>query len=224
MFNILVVEDDRNLRKLMQATLKQKGYITVAAENGEEALDKLDVEHIDLVISDVMMPIMDGYELVKILRESKNEIPILMVTAKDAFEDKKNFFSFGVDDYMVKPIDINELVLRVEAILRRAKIVTEHVLSVGNITLDYNSLTITQDEITTTLPQKEFYLLYMLLSYPNIIFTRRQLLDEIWGMEHEVDERTVDVHIKRLREKFSGCMEFDILTVRGLGYKLEKNI
>lgn len=224
MFNILVVEDDKNLRKLISATLKQNGYNSLMAEDGEIALDIIDKEHIDLVISDIMMPKLDGYNLVKALRDSGYNMPILMVTAKEMFEDKRKGFNVGADDYMVKPIDINEMILRVGALLRRAKISNEHRLSIGDIILDYDSISVSRHEDSVTLPKKEFYLLFKLLSYPNVIFTRRQLLDEIWGMDNEVDERTVDVHIKRLRERYDSCTEFEIVTVRGLGYKAVKKI
>ena len=224
MFNILVVEDDKNLRKLISATLKQNGYNSLMAENGEIALDIMDKEHIDLVISDIMMPKLDGYNLVKALRDLGYNMPILMVTAKEMLEDKRKGFNVGVDDYMVKPIDINEMILRVGALLRRAKISNEHRLSIGDIILDYDSISVSLHGDSATLPKKEFYLLFKLLSYPNVIFTRRQLLDEIWGMDNEVDERTVDVHIKRLRERYDSCTEFEIVTVRGLGYKAVKKI
>jgi len=224
LFNILVVEDDKNLRKLISATLKQNGYNSLMAEDGEIALDIMDKEHIDLVISDIMMPKLDGYNLVKALRDSGYNMPILMVTAKEMFEDKRKGFNVGADDYMVKPIDINEMILRVGALLRRAKISNEHRLSIGDIILDYDSISVSRHGDSATLPKKEFYLLFKLLSYPNVIFTRRQLLDEIWGMDNEVDERTVDVHIKRLRERYDSCIEFEIVTVRGLGYKAVKKI
>ena len=223
MFQVLVVEDDASLRKLMSAALKQNGYQPFTAEDGEMALDMLEKTNIDIVISDIMMPNMDGYELTMQLRRAKIDIPILLVTAKESFEDKQRGFMAGVDDYMVKPIDVNEMVLRVGALLRRAKMASEHSLTVGTCVLDYDAQSVKfgagQAE---TIPQKEFLLLFKLLSYPNKIFPRRQLLDELWGMEHEVDERTVDVHIKRLRERYNGNPNFDILTVRGLGYKAVK--
>lgn len=224
MLNILIVEDDMNLRKLMSATLKQNGYNPLIAEDGERALEVMDKEHIDLVISDIMMPNLDGYGLVKALRDSGDNMPILMVTAKEMFEDKRKGFNVGADDYMVKPIDINEMMLRVGALLRRAKISNEHKLVIGNIILDYDSISVNKNGESITLPKKEFYLLFKLLSYPNVIFTRRQLLDEIWGMDNEVDERTVDVHIKRLRERYEDCEEFEIITVRGLGYKAVRRL
>ena len=223
MFQILVVEDDANLRKLMSAALKQNGYEPYTAEDGEKALEVLDVTNIDLVISDIMMPNMDGYELTSQLRRAKFDLPILLVTAKESFEDKQRGFMAGIDDYMVKPIDVNEMILRVRALLRRAKMASDHSLTVGNCTLDYDAQSVRfGNGMAETIPQKEFLLLFKLLSYPNKIFTRRQLLDELWGMESEVDERTVDVHIKRLREKYNGNPNFEILTVRGLGYKAVK--
>lgn len=219
MFNILVVEDDKNQRRLIAAALKQEGYTTFSAENGAEALDVMDAEQIDLIITDIMMPDMDGFELTEQVRGARFTTPILVVTAKESFEDKRRGFLLGVDDYMVKPINIAELVLRVQALLRRAQIAHEKMLTVGDVTLDYSALTVTVGGASETLPKKEFYLLFMLLSYPDVIFTRRQLMDEIWGMENDVDERTVDVHIRRLRERYENIDAFEIVTVRGLGYK-----
>lgn len=225
MFRVLVVEDDANLRKLMSAALKQNGYEPYTAEDGEKALDLLDKVSIDLIISDIMMPNMDGYELTSQLRRANYDMPILMVTAKESFEDKQKGFIAGTDDYMVKPIDVNEMILRVGALLRRAKMVSEHSLVIGTCTLDYDAQSVKFGAGSAeTIPQKEFMLLFKLLSYPNKIFTRRQLLDELWGMEKDVDERTVDVHIKRLRERYKGNPNFDIVTVRGLGYKAVKMV
>ncbi len=222
MLTILVVEDDKNLRKLMTAYLEQEGYKVITANNGVEALTIIDKHHIDLLISDIMMKNMDGYELVSSLRESGYTLPILIVTAKESFEDKKKGFQLGTDDYMVKPINMQEMLLRVAALLRRAQINNERKLVIGDIILDQDTLTVKTPEEIYELPKKEFYLLYKLLSYPKKIFTRQQLMDEIWGMESEADERTVDVHIKRLREKFEYLDEFKIITIRGLGYKAEK--
>ena len=224
MFNILIVEDDKNIRKLMQTVLRQNGYDTFCASDGDEALDIFDKEHIDLMICDIMMPNMDGYELTETLRSAKYTLPVLMVTAKESFSDKKKGFLVGTDDYMVKPIDVNEMVLRVQALLRRSQIVHERKLTIGDVTLNYDALMVSRGSDVQTLPQKEFYLLYKLLSYPNVVFTRLQLMDEIWGMDSESDDRTVDVHIKRLRERFYGYTEFEIVTVRGLGYKSEKKV
>ena len=219
MFNILVIEDNKNMRKLICATLKQNGYSTFEAEDGEVGLDVLDTTHIDLIICDIMMPNMDGYEFTETLRGGHCETPIIIVTAKEQLEDKKKGFSIGADDYMVKPIDFEELILRIGAILRRSKIVNDHKITIGNTVLDYNSLSVTSNGECNTLPKKEFYLLFKLVSSPDTIFTRRQLLDEIWGMESMADERTVDVHIKRIRERYRDSNDFEIVTVRGLGYK-----
>ena len=219
MFNILVIEDNKNMRKLICATLKQNGYSTFEAEDGEVGLDVLDTTHIDLIICDIMMPNMDGYEFTETLRDGHCETPIIIVTAKEQLEDKKKGFSIGADDYMVKPIDFEELILRIGAILRRSKIVNDHKITVGSTILDYNSLSVTYNGECNTLPKKEFYLLFKLVSSPDTIFTRRQLLDEIWGMESMADERTVDVHIKRIRERYRDSKDFEIITVRGLGYK-----
>lgn len=224
-FQVLVVEDDASLRKLMSAALKQNGYIPFTAEDGLKALEVLDRTNIDLIISDIMMPNMDGYELTTQLRRANFDLPILMVTAKESFEDKQRGFMSGTDDYMVKPIDVNEMILRVGALLRRSKMVSEHSLSVGSCVLDFDAQSVkVGDEAAVTLPQKEFMLLFKLLSSPNKIFTRRQLLDELWGMEKDVDERTVDVHIKRLRERYKENPNFEIITVRGLGYKAVKKV
>ena len=222
-FQVLVVEDDVNLRRLMSAALKQNGYEPFTAEDGKKALELMEKTNIDLIISDIMMPNMDGYELTSQLRKANYDLPILLVTAKESFEDKQRGFMVGTDDYMVKPIDVNEMILRVGALLRRAKMASEHSLVVGSCVLDYDAQSVRFGNAQAeTIPTKEFMLLFKLLSYPNKIFTRRQLLDELWGMESEVDERTVDVHIKRLRERYNGNPNFEILTVRGLGYKAVK--
>ena len=222
MFNILVVEDDADMRELFCTVLTDGGYKTFSAADGAEALSVMDKEYIDVIVSDVMMPNMGGYEFIKTLRESNCEIPVLIVTAKDGFEDMRRGFKTGCDDYMIKPINVNELVLRVEALLRRAKISGEKKITVGGTVLDYDALTVTIHGKETILPQKEFFLLYKLLSYPNKIFTRSQLMDEIWGMFSETDERTVNTHINRLRERFADCEDFEIITIRGLGYKVVK--
>ena len=218
MFHILVVEDDAKLRSLFCTVLTNNGYLALPAESGEKALSLLDSEYVDLIISDIMMSGMDGYELIDHLRTSGFTMPILIITAKERFEDKQRGFQAGTDDYMVKPIDVNEMVLRVGALLKRAKIA----IVCQNTILDYDALTVTVNGQETLLPQKEFYLLYKLLSYPNKIFTRQQLMDEIWGLDSTTDERTVDVHVNRLRERFKNCDDFIIMTVRGLGYKAVK--
>lgn len=223
MITILVAEDNGKLRQLICTVLAKHGYKPVPAEDGEQALHILDKQHIDLIISDIMMPHVDGYELTQRLREAGYQMPILMVTAKESFKDKQRGFLVGTDDYMVKPIDIGEMVLRVGALLRRAQIVNERRLRLGGLILDYDAISVIRGEDSTLLPQKEFYLLYKLLSYPGQIFTRQQLMDEIWGMDSETDARTVDVHINRLRERFKDYGEFEIVTVRGLGYKAVKH-
>ena len=219
MINILIVEDNEQLRKLMRIHLTRAGYHVYEAENGIAALSVLEDVSIHLMIADIMMPKMDGYELTGELRSAKITLPVLIVTAKEALEDKRKGFKTGADDYMVKPIDFEEMLLRVEALLRRSNLSGEHILAIGASTLDSDALTVSSDDQTITLPQKEFYLLHMLLSYPNKIFTRQTLMDEIWGYESETDPRTVDVHIKRLREKFRDSEDFEIETIRGLGYK-----
>ena len=219
MFNILVVEDDLSTRKLLSAVLKSNGYNTLVSSNGLEALDVLENNHVDLMIIDVMMPKMDGYELTETLREGGSQTPMLMLSAKQNAADIKQGFIVGIDDYMTKPFDIEELLLRIKALLRRSKIANEHKLSVGNVVLDYNSFTVTTPAGTETLPQKEFLLLFKLLSYPDVVFTRLQLMDEIWGMDAESDDHTVNVHINRLRTRFADTKDFEIVTIRGLGYK-----
>ena len=219
MFNIMIVEDDVNQRKLMAAVLEQYGYNVTQATDGIDALDQLDKKHIDLIILDIMMPRMDGFEFTETIRQSGSSIPILMVTAKTSPVDKRKGFIIGTDDYMTKPVDEEEMVLRVGALLRRAKIASEKKLTVGTTSLYYDSLTVVCGDVTHEHPQKEFLLLFKLLSYPGKIFTRRQLMDEIWDMDSESDERTVDVHVSRLRDKYRNCPDFEIVTVRGLGYK-----
>jgi two-component system OmpR family response regulator len=222
MFNILVCEDDRNIRRLICEYLKKENYNVFESENGEEALNVLDASHIDLLITDIMMPIIDGYALSKELREAGYELPILVITAKDTIDDKKKGFNIGIDDYMVKPVDMDELVLRVFALLRRAKIASEKEMVVGTTIFNYDNYTVTVNNINIELPKMEFQLIFKLLSQPNRIFTRHQLMDEIWGYNAESDMRTVDVHIKRLRERFEGNKDFEIVTVKGLGYKAVK--
>ncbi|MFF2911423.1 response regulator transcription factor [Paenibacillus sp. NPDC057934] len=224
MFNILVVDDNDNIRNLIITRLQGEGYRTFPAADGEEALEVIDHEHIDLMIADIMMPKMDGYVLTRELRSSKYMLPILMITARERIEDKKIGFRAGTDDYMVKPIDFEEMLLRVEALLRRVKINNEKRLTLGDVILDYDTLTVDTGLEEVLLPQKEFLILFKLLSYPKKIFTRRELMDEIWGLDSDSDERTVDVHVKRLREKFDHLSEFKLVTIRGLGYKVERGI
>ncbi len=224
MFHILVVEDDTNARKLMKAVLERAEYSVLTATNGEEALSLLDSNHIDLILLDIMMPGMDGYTLVSELRAAGSTIPVLMVTAKQLPADKRKGFLAGTDDYMTKPVDTEEMLLRIKALLRRSRIVSERKLSIGTVELDYDALTVTRGDDHQTLPQKEFYLLYKLLSYPDKIFTRIQLMDEIWGMESESGDTTVNVHINRLRRRFENYPEFELVSVRGLGYKAVKKV
>lgn len=219
MFQVLVVEDDKNSRRLMRAILKHAGYEVTQAENGVEALEVMDKQHIDLIVLDVMMPEMDGYEFTEQLRGSNNNTPILMVTAKQLPEEKCKGFLVGTDDYMVKPVNEDEMLLRIKALLRRSQIANERKLHIGKVTLDYDALTVSREGAGQTLPQKEFYLLYKLLSYPDKIFTRLQLMDEIWGMESETVDTTVNVHVNRLRKRFETWPEFKIIAVRGIGYK-----
>ncbi|WP_340022001.1 response regulator transcription factor [Paenibacillus sp. FSL K6-1096] len=222
MFTILVVEDDAKLRQLFCTVLTRHGYRAVPAMNGEDALEMLDKEYIDLMICDIMMPRMDGFELTRTLRDHNQQLPILMVTAREQFADKQQGFLVGIDDYMVKPVNVNEMLLRVGALLRRAKIISERHIEWGDTVLDYDTLTVIQGTESILLPQKEFYLLYKMISYPNKIFTKQQLMDEIWGMDSESDEHTVVVHVNRLRERFRDSADFEIVTVRGLGYKAVK--
>ncbi len=224
MFHILVVDDDKHTRKLFQALLERQNYTVSLAENGQKALEVMDSNHIDMVILDIMMPVMDGYEFTKALRSVDNNLPILMVSAKQMPEDKHRGFLVGTDDYITKPIDEEEMLLRIKALLRRAKIAAERKISIGDVCLDYDALTVTRGEETYILPQKEFLLLYKLLSYPGKIFTRIQLMDEIWGSDSDTGWETVTVHIGRLRKRFEGWEEFEIISVRGLGYKAVKKV
>ena len=221
MFSILVCEDDFAIKTMISTKLKQENYSVHTAQNGQEALNLMEKQQIDLVISDIMMPEMDGYEFVQTLRETKHALPILMITAKSQLESLEAAFKLGVDDYMVKPLRLEELVLRVKALLRRSQLEAEKVLTFTHTRLDYNALTMTNLETgeQVQIPPKEFFLLYKLLSHPEKIFTRLDLLDDIWGMEEDYDERLVDACIKRIRQKLKGNEDFDIVTVRGLGYK-----
>ncbi len=219
MFDILVAEDDFKLNRIYCSALQDADFHTFAAYNGEEAMELVAEHPMDLVISDIMMPGIDGYTLTKHLRNEFPEMPILMISAKEAYQDKRDGFLAGIDDYMVKPVDLNEMLLRVQALLRRAKIVTDRKLTVGNTVLRYDSYSAEFDGKTVEIPQKEFLVLYKLMSYPGRTFTRRQLMDEFWGYESDSEERTVDVHINRLRERLRDCRDLRIDTVRGLGYR-----
>jgi len=224
MFHILVVDDDKNTRMYFEAVLENNGYTVTVAKNGEDAMEAMDKEHIDLVVLDIMMPKMDGYEFTKTLRECDNNLPILMVSAKQLPVDKNKGFAVGTDDYMTKPVDQDEFLYRIKALLRRAKIANERKIVIGDVVIDYDSLTVTRGSEVQELPQKEFLLLYKLLSYPGKIFTRIQLMDEIWGAESETKWETVTVHVGRLRKRFEGWNEFEIESVRGLGYKAVKRV
>ena len=222
MLKILIAEDDRELRQLFSHVLTKNGYAVKGVSNGKEALDAMDNDNFDLVITDIMMPVLDGYELVRQLRDIGNITPVLMITAKDAFDDMSQGFVSGTDDYMVKPVNVNEMLLRVKALLRRAQMINDRRQVVGNTVMELDSLTVTTDTESMVLPQKEFMLLYKMLSYPGKIFTRNQLMDEIWGYDNESDTHTVDVHIGRLRERFRNNTDFKIVTMRGVGYKVVK--
>lgn len=223
MFRILIAEDDAELRQLFEHVLSRSGYETTGVENGLKALEALNNEYYDLVISDIMMPVMDGYELVRTIRERGLMLPVLMITAKDAFDDMRKGFTSGSDDYMVKPVNVNEMVLRVSALLRRAQMLNDRRLAIGNTVMEIDSLTVTSGGVGTVLPQKEFMLLYKMASFPGKIFTRKQLMDDIWGYETETDSHTVDVHIGRLRDRFRENTDFRIVTIRGVGYKVMKS-
>lgn len=220
MFNILVVEDDAKLGSIYSTILRMNKYYPFIADNGLAALEILDKEYIDLIITDVMMPGMDGFELTQTLRSYGYNMPILMITARESFHDMQKGFLSGTDDYMVKPVNWDEMILRIGALLRRARIVNERKIACGSTTLDMDSLTVVQGDEISILPLKEFLLLFKLISSPGKIFTRQQIMDEIWGMDTASDERTVDVHINHLRERFKNCSDFEIITVRGLGYKV----
>ena len=224
MFHVLVVDDDKNTRLLMRALLEGEHYTVTLAANGEEALDTMERNHVDLVVLDLMMPRMDGYEFTRELRAASNDLPILMVSAKQLPDDRKKGFLAGIDDFMVKPVDEEELLLRIKALLRRAKIASERRIVLGDVVLDYDTLSVSRGGETTVLPQKEFLLLYKLLSYPGKIFTRIELMDEIWGADSETGWETVTVHVGRLRRRFEGWSEFEIVSVRGLGYKAVKKV
>jgi DNA-binding response OmpR family regulator len=207
-----------------EALLETNGYTVTVAQNGEDALDAMDKQHFDLVVLDVMMPEMDGYEFTRTVRECDSNLPILMVSAKQLPVDKNKGFAVGTDDYMTKPVNQDEFLYRIKALLRRAKIANERKIVIGDVVVDYDSLTVSRGDEVQELPQKEFMLLYKLLSYPGKIFTRIQLMDEIWGAESETGWETVTVHVGRLRRRFEGWNEFEIESVRGLGYKAVKRV
>ena len=222
MLKILIAEDDRELRRLFAHVLIKNGYTVKEVANGKEALDAIDGDYYDLIISDVMMPVMDGYEFVRMLRDAGNNTPVLMITAKDAFDDMRQGFLSGVDDYMIKPVNVNEMVLRVQALLRRAQMISERKQTIGNTVLECDTFTVTSENESMVLPQKEFMLLYKMASYPGRIFTRQQLMDDVWGYDTDSDTHTVDVHIGRIRDRFKDNKDFKIVTMRGVGYKVVK--
>ena len=223
MLKILIAEDDRELRQLFSHVLIKHGYTVKGVGDGQEALNVLENDYFDLIISDIMMPVVDGYEFVRRLRDSGSTTPVLMITAKVAFDDMRMGFMSGTDDYMVKPVNVNEMVLRVGALLRRAQMINDRRQVIGSTIMECDSLTVVSDGESTVLPQKEFMLLYKMASFPGKIFTRQQLMDEIWGYDTESDTHTVDVHIGRLRERFRDNKDFKIVTMRGVGYKVVKN-
>lgn len=222
MYKVLIAEDDRELLQLFTHVLTRQGYTVRGVTNGKEALNAVDNDYFDIILSDIMMPVMDGYEFVRQLREDGNITPVMMITAKDAFDDMRMGFLSGTDDYMIKPVNVNEMVLRIQALLRRTQMINERRLVIGNTVLECDTFTVTTDGESTVLPQKEFMLLYKMASYPGRIFTRQQLMDEIWGYDSDSDTHTVDVHIGRLRERFRDNGDFKIMTMRGVGYKVVK--
>jgi len=223
MFKILVVEDDQALRELFCTVLSKNGFVYFEAKDGIDAWNVIEKQYIDLVVTDIMMPNLDGYEFVRGLRESGYNIPVLMITARDTFEDMQSGFNAGTDDYMVKPVNVNEMILRINALLRRMQIVNERKIQFGNMELSYDDLTVSINGEKMIIPQKEFYILFKLFSNPNKVFTKQQIMDEIWGMDTESDPHTLDVHISRIRERFKENAEFEIKTIRGLGYKVVKH-
>lgn len=222
MFKILIAEDDRELRRLFAHVLIKNGYAVREVSDGKEALCATESDYFDLIISDIMMPVMDGYEFVRTLRESGNNTPVMMITAKDAFDDMRLGFLLGSDDYMIKPVNVNEMVIRVQALLRRAQMISERRQTLGETVLECDTFTVQSPDGSISLPQKEFMLLYKMASYPGRIFTRQQLMDDVWGYDSDSDTHTIDVHIGRLRDRFKDNKDFKIVTIRGVGYKVSK--
>ena len=219
MFKILVVEDDGDLNKAVCSFLSQSGYEAVGCPDANEAYNAMYRDAFDLIVSDIMMPGIDGYEFAKTVRELNENIPILFMTARDDFASKQRGYRIGIDDYMVKPIDLDELFLRIGALLRRAKIASSHRLEIGKLVLDEDERTAVLGDEEISLTMREFNILYKLLSYPKKTFTRTQLMDEFWDADTGTAPRAVDVYMTKLRDKFSDCDEFEIVTVHGLGYK-----
>ena len=220
MLKILIAEDDRELRRLFAHVLIKNGYSVKEVADGKEALDAIDREYYDLIISDIMMPVMDGYELVRNLRDSGNNTPVMMITAKDAFDDMRLGFLSGTDDYMIKPVNVNDMILRIQALLRRARMINERRQTIGDTVLEYDTFTVKSLNESVDLPQKEFLLLYKMAAYPGKIFTRQQLMDDVWGYDSDSDTHTIEVHIGRLRDRFKDNKDFRIVTIRGVGYKV----
>ena len=216
---ILVVEDDRNCNDLIATILRQNGYTVQGAENPPAAYDLLQSEQFDLVLSDIMMPQVDGYQFAQELRRTDPSIPILFITARDDIASKEKGFNSGIDDYMVKPINFNELLLRIKALLRRAKITADNLLIVGNLTLNNEAITAQVNHQTVDVTVREFQILYKLLSYPDHAFSRAELINEFWDLASDTSMRAVDVYITKLREKFKAADGFTIKTIHGLGYK-----
>lgn len=223
MFNVLVVEDERNIRKLIEIKLTNFGYNVVTAENGRDALDKLSENHLDILLVDAMMPVMDGFEFVKAVRQSGNNVPVIMVTARGSLADKSQGFDVGVDDYMVKPIEFDELSLRIKAVLRRAKIVSDRKITIGETVLDYDTLTVSNNTEKVLLTKTEFGIIYKLLSYPERSFSKSALFEEFWSWDSETEEDIVKVYINRIRNKIAPFSEIDVETVRGIGYRGIRN-
>ncbi len=219
MINVLLVEDNVDLNSLIATELKREGFSVFSALNGKQAITLFDEQRYDLIITDLMMPKVDGFTFLEHVREVSKDVPVLIISAKSSLDDKQRGFSLGTDDYMVKPVDIDELILRVNALLRRAKILNEKKLVIGNATLDYFTYTVTIDGQSSILPQKEFQILFKLLSYPNTIFTKNQLMEEFWDINTNSDDMTIYTHIHRLRDKYATCPYFEIVTIRNLGYK-----
>ena len=219
MFKILVVEDDKDLNQTVCAFLNNSGYDTVGCLNVNDAYNTMYGNTFDLIVSDIMMPDIDGYEFAKTVRELNEDIPILFMTARDDFASKQKGYRIGIDDYMIKPIDLDELFLRIGALLRRAKIASSHRLEIGKLVMDADERTVILDGEEISLTAREFNILYKLLSYPKKTFTRTQLMDEFWDADSNTAPRAVDVYMTKLRDKFSGCDDFEIVTVHGLGYK-----
>lgn len=219
MFRILLVEDDRELNKTVCAYLNRNGYETIGCLNANDAYNEMYGNMFDIIISDIMMPDIDGFEFAETVRSLNQEIPILFMTARDDFNSKQRGYRIGIDDYLVKPVDLDELLLKIGALLRRAKIANAKKLTVGKLILDAEERSAVLDGVEVPLTVREFNLLYKLLSYPKKTFTRSQLMNEFWDAETESSSRTVDVYMRKLREKLADCDDFEIVTVHGLGYK-----